>query len=316
MKQEIKDRIFAAADRLLAMSETGDIPTVEQVRKEAQASMNNVVEALKEWRQKQRSVVKDVVEPLPEVLQGVILEMGQLVWKTAREKANEALESARASFEAEKNDLVRLSQEQSQAYDLLAQEADDCRAELLQATQEVETKSQTIDDQQRQLAKLQERLALAEARTSEIEKRANGLESELERVHAESKVELERVHAESKVEQLKTGGEIQRLNALLAQAGKEKAEVESALHQSRQEEAVQRAEKASYVQLVEAERAREREAGKVVEDRLRAQLEKAVSDGAESARAAAQYLGELGAMKNQVQELSGLLKSFAGQDKL
>lgn len=305
MKQEIKDRIFAAADRLLAMSETGDIPTVEQVRKEAQASMNNVVEALKEWRQKQRSVVRDVVEPLPEVLQGVILEMGQLVWKTAREKANEALESARASFEAEKNDLARLSQEQSQAYDLLSQEADECRAELLQAVQEVEEKNQTIEDQQRQMAKLQERLALAEARTSEIEKRANGLESE-----------LERVHAESKVEQLKAGDEIQRLNGLLAQAGKEKAEVEAALHQSRQEEAVQRAEKASYVQLVEAERAREREAGKVVEDRLRAQLEKAVSDGAESARSAAQYLGELGAMKSQVQELSALLKSFAGQDKL
>lgn len=305
MKQEIKDRIFAAADRLLAMSETGDIPTVEQVRKEAQASMNNVVEALKEWRQKQRSVVKDVVEPLPEVLQGVILEMGQLVWKTAREKANEALESARASFEAEKNDLARLSQEQSQAYDLLSQEADECRAELLQAVQEVEEKNQTIEDQQRQMAKLQERLALAEARTSEIEKRANGLESE-----------LERVHAESKVEQLKAGDEIQRLNGLLAQAGKEKAEVEAALNQSRQEEAVQRAEKASYVQLVEAERAREREAGKVVEDRLRAQLERAVSDGAESARTAAQYLGELGAMKSQVQELSALLKSFAGQDKL
>lgn len=305
MKQEIKDRIFAAADRLLAMSETGDIPTVEQVRKEAQASMNNVVEALKEWRQKQRSVVKDVVEPLPEVLQGVILEMGQLVWKTAREKANEALESARASFEAEKNDLARLSQEQSQAYDLLSQEADECRAELLQAVQEVEEKNQTIEDQQRQMAKLQERLALAEARTSEIEKRANGLESE-----------LERVHAESKVEQLKAGDEIQRLNGLLAQAGKQKAEVEAALHQSRQEEAIQRAEKASYVQLVEAERAREREAGKVVEDRLRAQLEKAVSDGAESARSAAQYLGELGAMKSQVQELSALLKSFAGQDKL
>lgn len=304
MKQEIKDRIFAAADRLLAMSETGDNPTVEQVRKEAQASMNNVVEALKEWRQKQRSVVKDVVEPLPESLQGVVLELGQLVWKTAKDKANEALESARAGFEAEKNDLTRLSMEQSQAYDLLAQEMEGCRAELSQALQEVQAGRQVIEEQRSQLARLQERLALAEARTEEIGKRADGLQSE-----------LERVHAESRAEQLKTADEIQRLNGLLGLAGKEKAEVESALHQARQEEAVQRAEKASYIQLVETERSREREAARVAEEKLLAQLEKATTDGAESARAAAQYLGELGALKDQVQQQNELLKSFAGQEK-
>ena len=51
MNQEVKDRIFAAADRLFSESPTNEFPTVDQVRQASSAGMNYVVEALKEWRQ-------------------------------------------------------------------------------------------------------------------------------------------------------------------------------------------------------------------------------------------------------------------------
>ena len=61
MNQEIKDRVFKAADQLYAESGTNEFPTVDQVRQASRASMNSVVEALREWRQKQRTVVRSVI---------------------------------------------------------------------------------------------------------------------------------------------------------------------------------------------------------------------------------------------------------------
>jgi len=50
LNQEIKERIFAAADELHAASPNGEFPNVEAVRQLSRAGMNNVVEAMKEWR--------------------------------------------------------------------------------------------------------------------------------------------------------------------------------------------------------------------------------------------------------------------------
>ena len=58
LSQDIKERIFAAAGALHAASEAGEFPSVEAVRQESRAGMNNVVEAMKEWRQNQRKQVQ------------------------------------------------------------------------------------------------------------------------------------------------------------------------------------------------------------------------------------------------------------------
>ncbi|CAH2802275.1 MAG: Mobile element protein [uncultured Caballeronia sp.] len=84
--------------------------------------MNYVVEALKEWRQKQRILVQSVREPLPAELHDAMTGFGNHIWEVAQRLANDALESARAAFEAEKSDLARLSAEQSDAYEALAAE--------------------------------------------------------------------------------------------------------------------------------------------------------------------------------------------------
>ena len=106
LSQDIKERIFAAADALHAASETGEFPSVEAVRQESRAGMNNVVEAMKEWRQNQRKQVQAVREPLPVELHGVVQSMGQSLWETAQQLANESLDAAKVAFETEKSDLI------------------------------------------------------------------------------------------------------------------------------------------------------------------------------------------------------------------
>ena len=117
LSQEIKERIFGAADALHAASETGEFPSVEAVRQESRAGMNNVVEAMKEWRQNQRKQVQAVREPLPVELHSVVLSMGQSLWETAQQLANESLDAAKVAFEAEKA-MIQLSVEQSDALSL------------------------------------------------------------------------------------------------------------------------------------------------------------------------------------------------------
>lgn len=117
LNQEIKERIFAAADELHAASPNGEFPNVEAVRQLSRAGMNNVVEAMKEWRAKQRKQVQAVREPLPAELHGVLQTAGQSLWETAQQLANESLEAARAAFEAEKTDLTELSAQQSAAFE-------------------------------------------------------------------------------------------------------------------------------------------------------------------------------------------------------
>lgn len=300
MNQEIKDRVFKAADQLYAESGTNEFPTVDQVRQVSRASMNSVVEALREWRQKQRTVVRSVIEPLPESLHLAVFELGQNVWKIAQDKANEALELARASFEAEKLDLARLSNEQSNAFESLSEEMDQVKSDAAKVAKELLEAKQIIQAQVVQLAQQQERLGLAEARTQEIEKRADGLQAE-----------LERVHTETREEQQKFGSELGRLNTLLDVANQEAMAAKGVLQQAQEQAAVQKAEKESYISVTETERERERASAKETEQRLVLEVASVRNNAAISANEAAQCQGELKGLKLQVQEQMVLIKAMS-----
>jgi chromosome segregation ATPase len=300
MNQEVKDRIFAAADRLLSESPTNEFPTVDQVRQASSAGMNYVVEALKEWRRKQRTVARSVMEPLPESLHLAVFELGQNVWKIAQGKAHETLEVARAAFEAEKADLTKLSTEQSNAFELLSQEMDQAQIEAERLAQELLDAKQTIQKQAQQLVQLQERLGLAEARTKEIEKWADGLQAK-----------LEQVHTEARAEQHKAVGEISRLNVLLEIANQEAIAVKVVLQQAQEQAAVQKAEKESYISVTEAERERERISAREAEQRLSIELVNVRGDAAKSSSEAAQCQGELKGLRQQAQEQMALIKAMS-----
>lgn len=117
INQEIKERIFTAADELYAASKDGEYPRIEDVRQLSRAGMNTVAEVMKEWRQLQRKQIQTIREPIPADLQVVLQEMGQSLWATALQLVNNSLEAARATFEAERTDLIELSEQLSEAFD-------------------------------------------------------------------------------------------------------------------------------------------------------------------------------------------------------
>ena len=193
LSQDIKERIFAAADALHAASETGEFPSVEAVRQESRAGMNNVVEAMKEWRQNQRKQVQAVREPLPVELHGVVQSMGQSLWETAQQLANESLDAAKVAFETEKSDLIQLSAEQSEAFETQAAELDkaqrhiaDLERQALAAKQQIEMTGTVLADTRDELRAAKQAADLANQKAEEIERRAAELRAELDHAHAEA----------------------------------------------------------------------------------------------------------------------------------
>lgn len=190
LSPEIKERIFAAANELHTASESGEFPSVEAVRQLSRAGMNNVVEGMKEWRQQQRKLVQTVKEPMPTALQAVLHDMGQSLWATAQQLANESLEAAKAAFETEKADLIELSEQQSEAFDKQAAELEQVKAKAADAAEAHQEAAKRIAAElaavRAELAKVLTRAERAEAKADEIERRATDLRAELDRAHQDA----------------------------------------------------------------------------------------------------------------------------------
>lgn len=233
LSQDIKERIFAAADALHAASETGEFPSVEAVRQESRAGMNNVVEAMKEWRQNQRKQVQAVREPLPVELHGVVQSMGQSLWETAQQLANESLDAAKVAFETEKNDLIQLSAEQSDSYEKQAAELDKAQhriAELerqaLAAKQQIEMTGTVLADTRDELRTAKQAVDLANQKAEEIERRAAELRAELDHAHAEA--ETAAAAAKATADSLRADADSLRTERDKAQQRQELADAENA----------------------------------------------------------------------------------------
>ena len=193
LSQDIKERIFAAADALHAASETGEFPSVEAVRQESRAGMNNVVEAMKEWRQNQRKQVQAVREPLPVELHGVVQSMGQSLWETAQQLANESLDAAKVAFETEKSDLIQLSAEQSESFEKQTAELEAAQARIAElerqataAAAAAQATGQELETTRSARLAAEQAAALANQKAEEIERRAAELRAELNHAHTEA----------------------------------------------------------------------------------------------------------------------------------
>ena len=148
---EIKQRIFTAADELYAENLNGEFPNIEAVRQRSRAGMSNVVEAMKEWRSKQRTRTRVVHDPLPAELQEAFQGATQSLWRTAQQLANETLNAARTAFEAERNDLVELSTEQSVALERQAAELEAAQVRIAELEAQLMA---TVEQQRQQSAEL------------------------------------------------------------------------------------------------------------------------------------------------------------------
>ncbi|EEN5590934.1 KfrA protein [Salmonella enterica subsp. enterica serovar Mountpleasant] len=318
LSQDMRERIFAAADALFAADESGEFPNVEAVRQESRAGMNYVVEAMKEWRQNQRRQVMTVRDPLPVELHGVIQEAGQRFWESARQLANESLDAARTAFESEKNDLVQLSAEQSAAFEHQATEL----AITLERVAELERQAADAAENGREMSRMLEETrqahqraeqaaALAGVQAAENARRADELRAELDHAHQEAdaaaadartatealrsdaeRLRTERDRAQERLEQ--AGEEITRLREQLTAARGETATVQATLSDVRAQ-----AEAAERVHVGQLERAGE-------EARRHGEAQQ---DAAAAREEAARLRGELAATQKQNAELLAALRS-------
>lgn len=329
LSQDIRERIFAAADALFAADESGDFPNVEAVRQESRAGMNYVVEAMKEWRQNQRRQVMTVRDPLPAELHGVIQEAGQRFWESARQLANESLDAARTAFESEKNDLVQLSAEQSAAFEHQATElaitlerVAELERQATEATESVREMSQALEETRQAQQRAEQAAVLAGVQAKENARRADELRAELDHAHREAETaaaDARRVTEalRSDAERLRT--ERDRVQERLEQAGEEIARLTEQLTASRGETATAQATLSDVrVQAEAAERVHAGQLARAGEETrrrdeqlasLEAGQEKTQRGAAEAREAAARLRGELAATQKQNAELLAALKS-------
>lgn len=148
--------------------------------------MNNVVEAMKEWRQNQRKQVQAVREPLPAELLGVVQNMGHSLGNRAA-IGERIARAAKAAFEAEKSDLIQLSAEQSEAYEKQAGELEKAQTRVIELERNAEAAAlasqatgQQLEEARSALLATEQRAAIAEQKAEEIERRAAELAESLQ----------------------------------------------------------------------------------------------------------------------------------------
>lgn len=139
-----EQRIRAAADRIYG--ETGQFPTVGQVRKEARSAMADAVDVMRMWRAEQRAKVHIAGQPVPKDLLAASAESAATIWSLATQIANASLLAAETAFEADKQDNVALAIEQAGEFDALLASHDEQARRAKNAEGQVEELEQRNAD--------------------------------------------------------------------------------------------------------------------------------------------------------------------------
>ncbi|MDP3537975.1 MAG: DNA-binding protein [Azonexus sp.] len=179
-----KRNIFDAADALDAV---GQRPTLAALRKAVGGgSFTTISEAMKEWWAGRAARDVPAHEPAPPAVGERLGEVANEIWGLALQVANERLADEREAF-----DVARAQAEQEKLEAVELADAVSAELEVLQG------KVSALEDAEHaalldsatlraQLAEGRERVARAEARAEEIEKRADDLNAELARVNGQN----------------------------------------------------------------------------------------------------------------------------------
>lgn len=317
VSREIRDRIWSAADFLYEQAGRGEAkPTVDAVRRQAKANMNDVSLVMKEWREAQKATVKTVAIEVPEALAIMGVQTLGAMWQTAQEHANDSLRAAQAGWDMERIEADALARQISEAFDEQAAVLDVAersvdRLEILAADQARQI--QSLHDQVRELT---DRLSAAtheasqaNARASEIESKATELRKELDHAHAlaervQVQVERERAEQQKRIDDLKAEQDAAR-QAHATELGRLQ-ERHDGLVQDRDDA---RAERDDARREGQSERElRTAEIGKLQEkisglakdlEEVRAERNEARAESREAREGAAKLSGELEALKGQ-----------------
>lgn len=317
VSKDIRDRIWAAADFLYDQAGRGEAkPTVDAVRRQAKANMNDVSLVMKDWREAQKATVKSVAIEVPEPLANMSVQTLGALWQTAQDHANESLRAAQAGWDMERLEAAALAQQISQAFDDQAatlESVEKNNDRLADANrdqvQQIERFQAQIRDLTVQLSMANHEASQANVRASEIESRASELRKELDHAHAlaeraQAQAERDRVEQQGRFDDLKAERDEAR-QAYATELGKLQERID-ALTQDREDA---RGERDEVRRDGQAEReARTAEISKLKErieqlaqDRDRAQSEcaKAIAESREAREGAANLAGQLEALKSR-----------------
>ncbi len=186
----IRSRIFDAADRLYEEAGKLLFPTVDAVRKRARVNMNDANTYMKEWRRAQTAQIAPVSVQVPSAIQQTSSAALGEIWLAAVTLANESLRAAQAGWDAERAEFETLAQQMASAFEEQAAELETMKSCVSELHRTVSDAGNEAAELRRQLdAALREvdftraTANKAEAKTIEIERRADDLRRELDHAH-------------------------------------------------------------------------------------------------------------------------------------
>ncbi|MYN30103.1 DNA-binding protein [Duganella levis] len=186
MDARIRERIFAAADRLQQTNGGGDgFPTVGAVRELAKVNMNDACVGMRDWRKAQTAQVAPVCVEVPAPLQQASADALQALWQAATALANDTLQAAQSAWQAERTELEALNQQVASAFETQAQELEDLKtlvgraqAECAQSMADMKATQQRADALSQEDTLLRAAAEHARSRITELEQHAEVLRRE------------------------------------------------------------------------------------------------------------------------------------------
>lgn len=314
VSKEVRDRIWMAADFLYEQAGRGEArPTVDAVRRQAKANMNDVTLVMKDWREAQKTTVRSVAIDVPEPLAVMSVQTLGALWKAAQDHANESLRAAQAGWDIERIESAALIQQISEAFDeqTAAMEQAERNGERLEIlglaqTEQIEGYRSEIQALKVNLSTATNEAAQANVRVSEIESRANELRKELDHAHGlaeriENQAERDRTEQQKRFDDLKVECEGTRQNHA-TEIGKLQERIDG-LAQDRNEvrHELDEARREREIRLVEMSKQQEKIDG-LTQDRDEARSERGEArlESREARERAAMLAGELEALRSQI----------------
>lgn len=191
--ENVRERIFAAADELYAANQRLSFPTVDAVRKKAKVNMNDASTGMKEWRRAQSTCAHVMAAPLPNDLQSQGVAVLAQFWDEANRQATASLLAAQSGWAAERHESDELARQMAAAYDAQA-------AELASTLEECSQLRYVIEGLRSERQALAEKLAITTRDHDEVQrlldestmkakeenKRADGLQQAADHARADT----------------------------------------------------------------------------------------------------------------------------------
>lgn len=245
---DVRERVISAAAELYQQAGRERFPTVDAVRRLSRADMNSVTVLMREWRQSQTTQAAPVTVMIPESVQQAHAAALAATWTQATELANQSLRTAQVGWEAERQDLDDMRSELATGYEVQAAELEDVKNQRDDIVAMLDAANKQLAENGAKLAVAVERANTLEARSIEIERRANDLNTALVAAQDAAKNTAADLDAERKRHQAgiaKTEQESNKLREQLAAVvselatAKVKAEAAEQAHQEQRKLAVQ-----------------------------------------------------------------------------